>query len=143
MENLPSCTLQTWTVSCCLSEQAMSTATRNSLRENTIFINIIGLEKLCPTLESIQPDILVCITVISVAMRAISISKLMLVAKAIASSWKPNESANIQATATRNFPGVRTFIVPHDILAEEGPDAVMAFCQKALTDCIRSISQGS
>ena len=60
-------------------------------------------------------------------------------AKAIASSWKPNESADIQAAAIRIFPNLRTFCVPHDILAEEGPDAVMKFCRNAFTDCIKSI----
>jgi hypothetical protein len=38
------------------------------------------------------------------------------------------------------IPDLRIFAVPHDILAEQGPDAVIAFCQNALAHCIKSIA---
>jgi hypothetical protein len=64
---------------------------------------------------------------------------LIVLTQGIASSWKPDESTVIKATAIEVLPDLRAFIVPHDILAEIGPSAVKEFCRNALIDAIKSI----
>ncbi len=100
-------------------------------------INVADLESLIPMIENIRPDILVCFCS---CQEAAFLGLIPIPFKGVASIWKPLEQAKIQGAAKEVLPNPVTFAVPHDILVEQGPEAVKAFLEQRLPELITSLS---